>query len=136
VYMHGKSNIYKRKLYWRDEEEKMKNCVICLMECFTPLFTAWTWQTLFNHFQFVSAIALHHLTYFLLFSLLLMLLLLVFIFSRFHSMEMKKGNVFYEISNAMNGWEKKLEAKDFFFLLFSFFEELSGFSVIARKLVL
>lgn len=117
MYMHGKSNIYKRKLYWRDEEEKMKNCVICLMESFTPLFTAWTWQTLFNHFQFVSAIALHHLTYFLLFSLLL-LLVFIFSFSFNEWMEMKKGNAFYEISNAMNGWEKKLEAKDFFFLFF------------------
>lgn len=96
------------------KREKMKNCVICLMESFTPLFTAWTWQTLFNHFQFVSAIALHHLTYFHLISCRLSYSHLCFALlccasssssSRFpfnEWMEMKKGNVFYEISNAMN----------------------------------
>ena len=124
MYMYGKSNIYKRKLYWREmsvrewERKKMKNCVICLMESFTPLFTAWTWQTLFNHFQFCIS---NSASSSYIFSSLLLLLacLLVFIFSfSFNEWKWRKEMFLWDFEMPWMDGKRSSKQKISFFPIF------------------
>lgn len=102
------------------EEKKMKNCVICLMESFTPLSLLHERD---KHYSSISVCISNSASSSFIFSfpfyldaLLTILQFSSLFFSSFNGnwkwerkIFRRKGNVFYEISNAMNEWEKKEE---------------------------